>query len=42
MTHRVEELDEADGATLMDAGRVVCTSSGREMRRYLEREWKLA
>jgi len=43
VTHRLEELGRADGASLMEAGRVVKTTrSGEEMMRHLRREWKLA
>ena len=40
VTHRLEELEWADTATLMGEGGVVRrTCSGAEMRTHLQREW---
>jgi ABC-type multidrug transport system ATPase subunit len=36
VTHRLEELDWADGVSYMHDGKVVCTGSPQEMRIYLK------
>ncbi len=38
VTHRLEELDYADGATYMEEGQVLRTGTGRDIRRWAEQQ----
>ena len=38
VTHRLEELEFADGATCLEEGRAVKSGTGPEMRRWLEEQ----
>jgi ABC-type transport system involved in cytochrome bd biosynthesis fused ATPase/permease subunit len=42
VTHRLEELEFADGATCMEQGKSVFTGSGYAVKSYVENQKRLA